>query len=48
MRNIYFDATPLSLIGAVVTEEGQLDGSGIAAAVAARRRQYADAFQLPS
>ncbi|KAL4433767.1 hypothetical protein ABPG75_000208 [Micractinium tetrahymenae] len=46
VRNIYFEDTPLDLLAGVVTEEGRLDGTGIEAALAARRQQYRTAFQL--
>lgn len=47
VRNRYFEPTPLDLLTAVVTEEGQLEPAAIAAAVQERRRLYRTAFQLP-
>lgn len=47
VRNLYFEPTPLSLLTAVVTEEGRLEPADITAAVQARKQQYRTAFQLP-
>lgn len=47
VRNLYFEPTPLSLLAAVVTEEGRLEPAAIAAAVQERKQQYRTAFQLP-
>lgn len=47
VRNLYFEPTPLSLLAAVVTEEGRLEPAAIAAAVQERKHQYRTAFQLP-
>lgn len=46
MRNIYFEPVPLDLLAGVVTEAGLLDCGSVGAALEARRRQYAAAFQL--
>lgn len=46
VRNVYFEATPLTLVTAVVTEEGKLDAEGIERAMTRTREAYVQAFQL--
>ncbi|KAI8467982.1 MAG: hypothetical protein J3K34DRAFT_471205 [Monoraphidium minutum] len=46
VRNVYFETVPLPLLTGVVTEDGVQSAADITAAVAARRRQYLQAFDL--
>jgi len=46
MRNVYFEATPLDLVTAVVTEYGVMDAERIGKEVERIKEVYVEAFQL--
>jgi translation initiation factor 2B subunit (eIF-2B alpha/beta/delta family) len=46
LRNVYFEAVPLSLVSAVITDKGVMDQVQVAALMQARAKGYEQAFGL--
>lgn len=46
LRNVYFEAVPLHLVSAVITDKGVLDKAQVAALMEARGKGYQRAFGL--
>ncbi len=46
VRNVYFEATPLDLVTAVVTEDGVMDAEAVGKEVERVKEVYIEAFQL--
>lgn len=46
LRNVYFEAVPLSLVSAVITDQGVMDQAQVGALMQARTKAYEQAFGL--
>jgi translation initiation factor 2B subunit (eIF-2B alpha/beta/delta family) len=46
LRNVYFEAVPLSLVSAVITDKGVMDKAQVASLMESRARGYEQAFGL--